>query len=49
MTNVTIYHIAFDSDWALASEAGEYRVSTRGKTLAEQGFIHASDAQQVVG
>jgi uncharacterized protein (DUF952 family) len=46
---VTIYHIAFESDWALASEAGEYRVSTRGKTLDEQGFIHASDAHQVAG
>jgi|SRR5215469_4300539 len=46
---VTIYHIAFESDWALASETGEYRVSTRGKTLDEQGFIHASDAHQVAG
>ena len=46
---MTIYHIAFDSDWTLASEAGEYRISTRGKTLDEQGFIHASDAHQVAG
>lgn len=46
---MTIYHIAFQSDWALATEAGEYQVSTRGKTLAEQGFIHASDAHQVAG
>jgi uncharacterized protein (DUF952 family) len=46
---VTIYHIALQSVWALASEVGEYRVSTRGKTLDEQGFIHASDAHQVAG
>jgi glutathione S-transferase len=46
---VTIYHIAFETDWVPAAEAGEYRVSTRGKTLDEQGFIHASDAHQVAG
>ena len=26
---------------------GEYTISTRGRTLAQQGFIHASDAHQV--
>lgn len=46
---VAIYHIAFESDWAKATMAGEYRVSTRGRTLDEQGFIHASDAHQVAG
>jgi uncharacterized protein (DUF952 family) len=46
---VAIYHIAFEIDWALASETGEYRISTRGKTLDEQGFIHASDGHQVAG
>ncbi|HWF83075.1 MAG TPA: DUF952 domain-containing protein [Streptosporangiaceae bacterium] len=44
-----IYHIAFEADWSLAAQTGEYRVSTRGRTLAEQGFIHASDAHQVAG
>jgi uncharacterized protein (DUF952 family) len=46
---MTIYHIAVERDWACAAQTGEYRVSTRGKTLDEQGFIHASDAHQVAG
>jgi uncharacterized protein (DUF952 family) len=46
---MTIYHIAFAGDWARAAQAGEYTISTRGRTLAEQGFIHASDAHQVAG
>ncbi len=44
-----IYHIAVESDWAKAVETGEYTISTLGRTLAEQGFIHASDAHQVAG
>jgi uncharacterized protein (DUF952 family) len=46
---MTIYHIAFRTDWADAVAAGEYRVSTRGKTVEEQGYIHASTAGQVAG
>ncbi len=42
-----IYHIAFAEDWAQGSRVGEYTISTRGRTLAQQGFIHASDAHQV--
>lgn len=43
---MTIYHLAFASDWAAAQEAGDYTISSRGVTLAEEGFIHAStDAQ----
>ena len=42
-----IYHIAMAGDWAQAQADGEYTVSTRGLTLAEQGFIHASTAAQV--
>jgi uncharacterized protein (DUF952 family) len=42
-----IYHIATASDWAQALAAGEYTTSTRGRTLAEQGFIHSSTADQV--
>jgi uncharacterized protein (DUF952 family) len=44
-----IYHIAYAEDWAAARRAGEYTVSTRGVSLAEQGFIHASTAGQVAG
>ncbi len=36
-------------DWARARADGEYAISTRGLTLAEQGFIHGSTAAQVAG
>jgi glutathione S-transferase len=42
-----IYHIATAPDWAQARRDGEYTTSTRGLTLAEQGFIHASTGEQV--
>ena len=42
-----IYHIATGADWARAQRDGEYTTSTRGVTLEEQGFIHASTAEQV--
>ena len=42
-----IYHIATAGDWDQARADGEYMTSTRGTTLAEQGFIHASTAEQV--
>ena len=42
-----IYHIASAPDWEKAQRDGEYRTSTRGRTLDEQGFIHAGDAHQV--
>jgi uncharacterized protein (DUF952 family) len=42
-----IFHIAFESDWRAAREAGAYRVSTRGTPLDDIGFIHASFRHQV--
>jgi uncharacterized protein (DUF952 family) len=42
-----IYHIALAADWEQALRDGRYAISTRGLTLAEQGFIHASTATQV--
>jgi uncharacterized protein (DUF952 family) len=42
-----IYHIATGADWAQAQRAGLYTTSTRGRTLAEEGFIHTSQAAQV--
>ena len=42
-----IYHIATAADWARACQDGRYTMSTRGRTLAEEGFIHASTAGQV--
>ncbi len=42
-----IYHIAAAADWEQAQRAGQYTTSTRGRTLAEEGFIHACTAEQV--
>ncbi|MDP9843208.1 DUF952 domain-containing protein [Streptosporangium lutulentum] len=44
---MTILHLALAADWDAARQAGEYRVSTLGRTLEQEGFIHAcaDDAQ----
>jgi uncharacterized protein (DUF952 family) len=42
-----IYHIATRPDWAHAQRSGEYTRSTIGRSLSEEGFIHASQATQV--
>jgi uncharacterized protein (DUF952 family) len=44
-----LFHITDPAAWAEASSAGEYRMSTRGVTLAEEGFIHCSLEHQVPG
>ena len=41
-----IFHIATVADWEAAQASGSYTTSTRGRTLAEEGFIHASRADQ---
>ena len=43
-----LYHIATVPDWDQAQRDGEYRTSTRGRSLSEEGFIHASTAAQVL-
>lgn len=42
-----IYHVATLSDWKAAQESGSYTTSTYGRTLAEEGFIHAARHDQV--
>jgi len=42
-----VFHVALPDDWDVAQRAGEYTVSTRGRSLAEEGFIHCSFADQV--
>ena len=42
-----IYHIATRADWETALTDGEYTRSSVDKSLAEEGFIHASQASQV--
>ena len=42
-----IYHLTTDDAWTEALAQGVYRLSTRGLTLGEVGFIHCSYANQV--
>lgn len=44
-----IFHIATAADWQAARTSGSYTTSTRGRTLAEEGFIHASRGDQWQG
>ena len=44
-----IFHAALPEDWAAAFGEGEYRTSTRGMSLDEVGFIHASTRAQIEG
>jgi uncharacterized protein (DUF952 family) len=41
-----IYHLAQVAHWLAARDAGSYEQSTLGRTLAEEGFIHASREDQ---
>ena len=43
-----LFHIALPEDWSAARTAGSYTTSTRGVSLAEEGYIHCSFARQVV-
>jgi glutathione S-transferase len=42
-----LFHVALADDWAAATSRGEYAISTRGRSLAEEGFIHCSFGEQV--
>jgi uncharacterized protein (DUF952 family) len=42
-----IFHIATLADWQEAQRTGSYTTSTRGRTLADEGFIHAARDVQV--
>jgi uncharacterized protein (DUF952 family) len=44
-----ILHAALPQDWAVAATEGSYDWSTRGVTLAEADFVHASTAAQLPG
>jgi uncharacterized protein (DUF952 family) len=46
---VRIFHIATLSDWTAAQASGAYTTSTVGVTLEEEGFLHASRADQWEG
>jgi uncharacterized protein (DUF952 family) len=44
-----ILHAALPDDWGSARRSGSYAVSTRGRRLDEEGFIHASTRAQATG
>lgn len=47
-----VLHLAERSVWASVTGPdgdGFYRVSTRGRTLADEGFLHASTSRQLPG
>ena len=44
-----IYHCSLITDWAAAQQVGTYTISSRGRTLEQEGFVHASYAGQVAG
>lgn len=41
-----VFHLADPREWADALTAGVYERSTRGRSLADEGFIHCSSAAQ---
>lgn len=42
-------HIALPDDWSDARSSGEYRVSTRNRSVDDEGFIHCSYPRQLEG
>lgn len=42
-----IHHVMTPEDWAAFQAGGTSRVSTRGRTLEEEGFVHCSFPDQV--
>ena len=44
-----LHHLALADAWRAAGEAGTYERSTIDRSLAEEGFIHCSFAEQVQG
>jgi len=45
----TVLHVAEAAHWEQALATGEYRWSTLGRTLEEEGFIHCSTPAQLPG
>jgi uncharacterized protein (DUF952 family) len=46
---VRILHVADIGEWTAARTTGRYEISSRGRTLADEGFIHASTSAQAPG
>ncbi|MFJ5775814.1 DUF952 domain-containing protein [Streptomyces sp. NPDC093094] len=43
----SVLHITERSLWDAARERGAYTMSTRGRTLEEEGFVHCSTREQL--
>lgn len=46
---MTLQHIALESDWQAAQLLGTYPVSTRGRLIADVGYMHCSTPEQAAG
>lgn len=44
--SANLFHLAELDHWAAAQQTGRYTMSTLGRTLADEGFIHASHEHQ---
>lgn len=44
-----LLHAALPANWGEATASGEYRWSTRGRTLDDEGFVHLSYPDQIDG
>jgi uncharacterized protein (DUF952 family) len=44
-----VFHLTTPDAWSRAQEDRVWTVSTRGRTLAEEGYVHCSFAEQVEG
>lgn len=44
-----IYHCSLVADWQTAQVVGEYTVSSQGRTLEQEGFVHAGYVGQIAG
>ncbi len=44
-----LFHVAEAEHWAVACRTGRYERSTRGRSLAEVGFVHLATAEQWPG
>ena len=43
----TLWHLAEPGVWAAAEQGGSYTGSTKGRSLAEEGFVHCSFVDQL--
>jgi uncharacterized protein (DUF952 family) len=48
MPSAQIFHLTSQAAWAAATTEGVYRLSTRGRTLGEVGFVHCGYRDQVL-